>query len=114
MMVLPMPSVIQRAVGSSSGSPARNSHCSFDRSCFVRNEASCFFSTRIPVGEENIVRTPYCSQMRHHTPGSGLVGNPSYNTDVAPAISGPYTLYEWPTAQPTSEVENITCPARTS
>src|SRR5688572_9620855 len=109
MMVLPMPSVIHFAVGSSSGSPARNNHCSFDRSCFFSHDASCFFSTRMPVGEENIVRTPYCSQMRHHTAGSGFVGRPSYSTDVAPAISGPYTLYECPTAQPTSEVENITC-----
>src|SRR5688500_4373041 len=104
MIVLPMPSVIHCAVGSSSGSPARKSHFNADRSCFLRNDASCFFNTRMPVGEENIVRTPYCSQIFHQMPGSGFVGRPSYRTEVAPAISGPYTLYEWPTAQPTSEV----------
>jgi len=75
---------------------------------------SCFFSTRTAVGEENMVRTPYCSHSAHQMPASGVVGNPSYNTDVAPTISGPYTLYECPTAQPTSEVENITCPGPTS
>ena len=53
---------------------------------------SCFFSTRIAVGEENIVRTPYCSHSAHQMPGSGLVGNPSYSSDVQPPISGPYTL----------------------
>jgi hypothetical protein len=54
---LPMPSEIHRDVGSSSGSPARNSARSEDRSYFVSQAGSCFFSTRIAVGAENITVT---------------------------------------------------------
>ncbi len=66
-----MPSAIQRAVGSSSGSPARNSASSDDRSCFVRCDGSCFFSTRIAVGAVNITLTRCFATMRHQMPGSG-------------------------------------------
>ena len=92
MTVLPRLSLIHCAVGSSSGSPARNKYLSFDRSYFASHSGSCFFNTRIAVGEENMVRTPYFSQIRHQMPGSGAVGRPSYMIAVAPAINGPYTL----------------------
>ena len=89
MIGLPMPSAIQRAVGSSSGSPARNSSRSDDRSYFFRNAGSCFFSTRIAVGAENIVVTLYFSTMLHQTPPSGRIGVPSYMMVAMPASSGP-------------------------
>ncbi|MNN75614.1 hypothetical protein D3C81_1919300 [compost metagenome] len=50
---------------------------------------SCFFNTRIAVGDENIVRTPYCSHSAHQMPASGLIGSPSYSSEVQPPISGP-------------------------
>jgi hypothetical protein len=77
MTGLPSPSAIQRAVGSSSGSPARNSQRNACRSCRRNQAGSCFFSTRIAVGEENIVRTPYSAQSCHQMPGSGFTGVPS-------------------------------------
>ena len=40
------------------GSPARNRYCKLERSYCFRKDASCFFSTRTAVGDENIVRTP--------------------------------------------------------
>jgi len=37
-------------------------------------------------------------------PASGKVGTPSNMTVVAPASSGPYTMYEWPVIHPMSAV----------
>ncbi|MNV54153.1 hypothetical protein D3C71_1463270 [compost metagenome] len=89
MIGLPSASLIQCAVGSSSGSPARNTYFSASRSWRRMKSASCFLSTRIAVGEENSVRTPYCSHSAHQMPGSGWVGSPSYSSEVQPPISGP-------------------------
>ena len=80
---------IQVAVGSSSGSPARNSARSDDRSYLVRKAGSCFFSTRAAVGALNITVTLYFSTSCHQMPASGRVGRPSYMMVAMPAISGP-------------------------
>ena len=77
MIGLPRPSAIHAAVGSSSGSPARNSARSDDRSYFFRNAGSCFFSTRTAVGALNIAVTLYCSTSFHQMPASGRIGRPS-------------------------------------
>ena len=69
------------------------------------NALSCFLSTRAAVGAENMTLTLYFSTMCHQMPGSGRSGVPSYMMVHMPAIKGPYTMYEWPTTQPMSEVE---------
>ncbi len=89
-----MPSLIHSAVGASSGSPARNRARSDDRSWRFNSDGSCFFSTRIAVGDENITDTLYFSTSRHQMPPSGClpkpcVGRPSYINVVMPAINGP-------------------------
>jgi hypothetical protein len=89
MMGTPRPSPIQRAVGSSSGSPARNSAFRLDRSYFFRKAGSCFFSTRTAVGALNIAVTLYFSTRLHQMPASGRIGRPSYRMVAMPAISGP-------------------------
>ena len=89
MIGLPMASAIQVAVGSSSGSPARNSALRLDRSYFVRKAGSCFLSTRAAVGALNITETRYFSTRLHQMPASGRVGRPSYMMVAMPAISGP-------------------------
>src|SRR3569833_3336738 len=68
------------------------------------NSSGCFFSTRTAVGAENMRVTLYFSTMLHQMPASGLMGMPSYMTVAMPAISGPYTIYAWPTTQPMSEM----------
>ncbi len=50
---------------------------------------SCFFSTRIAVGELNIVLTLFSATIFHQMPGSGRIGRPSYMIVVLPLISGP-------------------------
>jgi hypothetical protein len=94
MIGTPRPSLIQRAVGSSSGSPARNSARRLDRSYFFSSAGSCFLSTRTAVGALNITVTLYFSTRRHQMPPSGClsmpcVGRPSYMMVAMPAISGP-------------------------
>ena len=89
MMGTPRPSAIQRAVGSSSGSPARNKARKLDKSYFFSNAGSCFFSTRTAVGALNMTVTLYFSTRLHQMPPSGLVGKPSYMMVAMPAISGP-------------------------
>ena len=89
MMGTPRPSLIQRAVGSSSGSPARNSALRLDRSYFFRNAGSCFLSTRTAVGALNMALTLYFSTRLHQMPASGRIGRPSYMMVAMPAISGP-------------------------
>ena len=79
---------IHCAVGSSSGSPARNSARRLDRSACCISCGSCFFSTRIAVGAVNIRLIRYFSTSRHQMPPSGRIGVPSYMTVVSPAISG--------------------------
>ena len=68
---------IQVAVGSSSGSPARNSAFRDERSYLVRKAGSCFYSTRAAVGAENITVTLYFSTRLHQMPPSGRTGRPS-------------------------------------
>ena len=53
---------------------------------------SCFFNTRIAVGELNIVRTLCSATIFHQMPGSGWIGSPSYMMVVEPLMSGPYTM----------------------
>ena len=89
MIGQPRPSLIQRAVGSSSGSPARNSAFSEDRSYFLSSAGSCFLSTRMAVGALNITVALYFSTRLHQMPASGTVGRPSYSTVAMPPISGP-------------------------
>ncbi len=89
MMGLPSPSAIHFAVGSSSGSPARNSARSDDRLYFVRRAGSCFFSTRTAVGALNMTVTLCFSTNCHQIPPSGRIGNPSYMIVAIPAINGP-------------------------
>ena len=84
-----MPSAIHCAVGSSSGSPARNSARSATGRTCVRNAGSCFFSTRTAVGALNIAVTLYFSTRLHQMPASGRIGRPSYMIVAMPAISGP-------------------------
>jgi hypothetical protein len=52
------------------------------------NDGSCFFSTRIAVGELNIVRTLCSATICHQIPGSGRIGRPSYKMVVEPLSSG--------------------------
>ena len=89
MIGLPSASAIHCAVGSSSGSPARNSARRLDRSCLRRYAGSCFFSTRTAVGAVNIAVTLYFSTRLHQMPASGRIGRPSYRIVAMPAISGP-------------------------
>lgn len=56
-MGTPWPSLIQRAVGSSSGSPARKSTRRPDRSYFFGSAGSYFLRTRTAVGALNITVT---------------------------------------------------------
>ena len=49
---------------------------------------SCFFSTRIAVGELNIVTTPCSATIFHQIAGSGWIGRPSYRIVVEPLRSG--------------------------
>ena len=87
---MPSASAIQRAVGSSSGSPARNRYRSDETSCFFMIRGSCFFSTRIAVGElKTSSLTLFSSTIFHQMPGSGRIGRPSYRMVVMPLISGP-------------------------
>ncbi|MNT07743.1 hypothetical protein D3C86_1334030 [compost metagenome] len=83
-----MPSWIQRAVGSSNGSPARNSSRRLDRSWRRSSAGSCFLSTRIAVGALNMMFTPYCATICQRMPPSGRIGVPSYMTVAMPASSG--------------------------
>ncbi|MNT60896.1 hypothetical protein D3C72_1985070 [compost metagenome] len=83
---------IQLAVGSSSGSPARNSARRLERSYLCSHAGSCFFSTRMAVGAENITVTLYFSTSCHQMPASGRIGSPSYTSVVMPFSSGPYTM----------------------
>ena len=53
------------------------------------NATSCFFSTRIAVGELNIVLTLCSSTIFHQMPASGRIGSPSYMIVGEPLISGP-------------------------
>ena len=110
-MATPSASDAQRAVGSSSGSPARNRYSRLETSWRFMNAVSCFLSTRMAVGELNIVRTLYSSTMRHQIAGSGRIGRPSYMMVVAPTSNGAYTMYECPTTQPMSLVQNTVSPA---
>ena len=89
MIGLPIASAIHEAVGSSSGSPARNRARRLDRSYWRRYFGSCFFSTRIAVGAVNIAVTLYFSTRLHQMPASGRIGRPSYMIVAMPAISGP-------------------------
>jgi len=52
-------------------------------------DGSCFFSTRIAVGELNIVLTLRSATIFHQMPGSGRIGRPSYMIVVVPLMSGP-------------------------
>ena len=92
MMGTPRPSPIQRAVGSSSGSPARNNAFRLDKSYCFRKAGSCFFSTRTAVGALNIPVTLYFSTRLHQIPASGRIGRPSYMIVAMPAMRGPYTM----------------------
>ena len=48
---------------------------------------------------------------RQNAPASGVrTGLPSNSTVVQPLISGPYTIYECPTTQPTSDAAQNTSP----
>ena len=49
---------------------------------------SCFFSTRIAVGELNIVVTFSSATIFHQMAGSGRIGRPSYRIVVEPLMSG--------------------------
>ena len=49
---------------------------------------SCFFSTRMAVGELNIVRTLFSATIFHQIAGSGRIGKPSYMIVVEPLMSG--------------------------
>ncbi|OQC08700.1 MAG: hypothetical protein BWX79_01597 [Alphaproteobacteria bacterium ADurb.Bin100] len=89
MMGLPRPALIHCAVGSSSGSPARNSARSVDRSYLDSSAGSCFLSTRMAVGALNMTVTLYFSTRLHQMPPSGRMGRPSYMMVAMPAISGP-------------------------
>ena len=89
MIGLPRPWLIHCAVGSSSGSPARNSARRLERSYLVSSAGSCFLSTRTAVGALNITVTLYFSTRLHQMPPSGRVGRPSYMMVAMPAISGP-------------------------
>ena len=89
MMGLPSASAIHLAVGSSSGSPARNNARRLDRSWRFRASGSCFFNTRTAVGAENIAVTLYFSTRLHQMAASGRVGKPSYRMVAMPASSGP-------------------------
>ena len=92
MIGRPRLSAIQREVGSSSGSPARNSARRLDRSYFESHAGSCFFSTRMAVGAENITVILKRSTSCHKIPASGRSGVPSYIKVAIPPISGPYTM----------------------
>src|SRR6266705_2767971 len=96
-MATPSDSAAQRAVGSSSGSPARKRYWRVERSCFFMYAGSCFLSTRIAVGELNMVRTLCSVTICHQIDGSGRIGRPSYMIVVDPLSSGAYTMYECPT-----------------
>src|SRR5258706_4745987 len=110
MAVCASASAAQRAVGSSSGSPARNRYLSLRVSYFFMKDVSCFFSTRIAVGDVNIDVTFQSCTIFHQIPASGRIGTPSYMIVVEPLINGAYTMYEWPTTQPMSDVEKYTSP----
>jgi hypothetical protein len=53
------------------------------------NFGSCFFSTRIAVGDENIEVTFQSCTIFHQMPASGRIGTPSYMIVVEPLMSGP-------------------------
>ena len=57
-------------------------------SCWFMYDASCFFSTRIAVGELNIVLTRFSSTIFHQIAASGRIGRPSYMIVVEPFRSG--------------------------
>ncbi|MNT25850.1 hypothetical protein D3C72_1613940 [compost metagenome] len=85
-------SAIHCDVVSSSGSPARYSAFSEDRSYLRISSTGCLRSTRMAVGAENMRVTWYFSTMLHQIPASGQTGKPSYRMVAMPAISGPYTM----------------------
>ena len=89
MIGLPSASLIQCAVGSSSGSPARYTARSDDRSCCLSSAGSWRLSTRTAVGAENSVLTSNRSTSFHRIAPSGRTGVPSYSTVAWPPISGP-------------------------
>ena len=94
-----LPVVVDDRLAEALGDPARGrlverlageeQRRSDDRSYFFRKAGSCFFSTRIAVGAENIVVTLYFSTRLHQMPPSGRIGMPSYMIVAMPAISGP-------------------------
>ncbi|MCY1541704.1 hypothetical protein D9M68_774060 [compost metagenome] len=88
-MGLPNSSEIHLAVGSSSGSPARNSAFRLERSYFLMKDESYFLSTRTAVGALNMTLTLYFSTRLHQMPASGRIGRPSYMMVAMPPISGP-------------------------
>ena len=62
------------------------------------------------VGARYMALTLCYSTALHNTPGLGIIGLPSKNTDVAPLIKGPYTMKLCPTTHPMSLAENQTSP----
>ena len=79
---------------------------------FKVESGSSFLTARNAVGATKNVFTPCSAMTRQMAPASGVrTGLPSYSTVVQPLMSGPYTMYECPTTQPTSEAAQYTSPA---
>src|SRR3954452_12673758 len=74
------------------GSPTLPSTRSEERSCFSGSCVPHFMYVRIAVGAVYKIVTPYFSTVDQIRSRAGVSGVPSYMTDVAPLVSGPYTM----------------------
>ena len=62
----------------------------------------------IAVGDEYKISTLYFYTILKYAETSGVfIGFPSYIILVPPNSKGPYTIYEWPTTHPKSDVAKI-------
>src|SRR6478752_1463383 len=86
------------------GSPTLPSRRRLDRSDLAGHSLPARMKARIAVGAVYSTVTRCFSISCQKRPQSGWFGAPSYNRQVAPLESGPYTRELWPVIQPTSAV----------
>ena len=102
---LPMCSSYQCHASSLMGSPTVPITLKEPRSLFCNGPKPKAIRLLIAVGAVYKMLTLYLSMISQKRPASGNVGIPSNISDVAPALNGPYTIYECPVIHPISAVQ---------
>src|SRR4051794_27374909 len=74
------------------GSPTEPSNRNDDRSCFSGSCVPHFMYVRMAVGAVYRIVALYFSMIDQMRSRLGVSGVPSYMIDVAPLVSGPYTM----------------------